>query len=134
MSEATPEPAGKVAEALELISGMTVLELSEFVKAAEQKFGVTAAAPMAAAAAPGAAGADAAAAEEKSTYDVVLIAAGDQKLQTIKVVRQLTTLGLKDAKALVDSAPKPLAEGTSKEEADKMVAALEEVGAKVELK
>ncbi len=134
MSEATPEPAGKVAEALELISGMTVLELSEFVKAAEQKFGVTASAPMAVAAGPGAAGADAAAAEEKSMYDVVLVAAGDQKLQTIKVVRQLTTLGLKDAKALVDSAPKPLAEGASKEEADKMVAALEEVGAKVELK
>jgi len=133
MSEATPEPAGKVAEALELISGMTVLELSEFVKAAEQKFGVTASAPMAAAA-PGAAGAEAAAEEEKSTYDVVLIAAGDQKLQTIKVVRQLTTLGLKDAKALVDSAPKPVGEGVSKEEADKMKAALEEVGAKVELK
>jgi len=134
MSEATSEATGKVAEALELIAGMTVLELSEFVKAAEEKFGVTAAAPMAVAAAPGAAGADAAAEEEKSTFDVVLVAAGEQKLQTIKVVRQLTTLGLKDAKALVDSAPKPVGEGVSKEEADKMKAALEEVGAKVELK
>jgi len=128
-----PEPTGKVAEALDLISGMTVLELSELVKAAETKFGVTAAAPMAMAAAPGA-GAEAAPAEEKTEFDVILTAAGDQKLQTIKVVRQLTTLGLKDAKALVDSAPKPVGEGVSKEDADKMKAALEEVGAKVEVK
>ncbi len=140
MSEATPaaapEPKGKVAEALELISGMTVLELSEFVKAAERKFGVTAAAPVAMAAGPAAAAGAAgeAAAEEKSTFTVVLASAGEQKLQTIKVVRQLTSLGLKEAKALVDSAPKPLAEGVSKEDADKMKKALEEVGAKVELK
>ena len=137
MSDATktaPEPTGKVAEALDLISGMTVLELSEFVKAAEEKFGVTAAAPVALAM-PGATPAgEAAAAEEKDSFDVILAAAGEQKLQTIKVVRQLTTLGLKEAKALVDSAPKPLAEGVTKDEAEKMKAALEEVGAKVELK
>lgn len=131
---AAPEPTGKVAEVLELISGMTVLELSEFVKAAEDKFGVTAAAPVAVAAGP-AAGDEAAAAEEApSTFDVILKAAGEQKLQTIKVVRQLTSLGLKEAKALVDSAPKPVGEGVDKEEADKMKAALEEVGAKVEIK
>jgi len=131
---AAAEPTGKVAEVLELISGMTVLELSEFVKAAEDKFGVTAAAPVAVAAGP-AAGAEAAAAEEApSTFDVILKAAGEQKLQTIKVVRQLTSLGLKEAKALVDSAPKPVGEGVDKEEADKMKAALEEVGAKVEIK
>jgi large subunit ribosomal protein L7/L12 len=126
-------PSGKIAEALDLIAGMTVLELSEFVKAAEEKFGVTAAAPAAVAAGPAAA--QAAPAEEASaTVSVILAAAGEQKLQTIKVVRQLTSLGLKEAKALVDSAPKPLAEGVSKEDAAKMKAALEEVGAKVEIK
>jgi len=130
---AAPEPTGKVAEVLELISGMTVLELSEFVKAAEDKFGVTAAAPVAVAAGP-AAGDEAAAEEAPTTFDVILKAAGEQKLQTIKVVRQLTSLGLKEAKALVDSAPKPVGEGVDKEEADKMKAALEEVGAKVEVK
>ena len=127
-----PEPTGKIAEALELVSGMTVLELSEFVKAAEEKFGVTSAAPVAAAAAAGAE--EAPAEEEKTTANVILKAAGEQKLQTIKVVRQLTSLGLKDAKALVDSAPKPVGEEVPKEEAEKMKAALEEVGAKVELK
>ena len=130
---ASPEPTGKIAEALDLIAGMTVLELSQFIKAAEEKFGVTAAAPVAMMAGP-AAGAEAAAVEEKTAFDVVLTSAGDQKLQTIKVVRQLTSLGLKDAKALVDSAPKTLAEGVAKEEADKMKKALEEVGAKVGLK
>jgi len=135
MSDATEEkapqePTGKVAEVLDLISGMTVLELSEFVKAAEEKFGVSAAAPVAVAAGPAP---DAAPAEEKTEFDVILTAAGD-KLPTIKVVRQLTSLGLKDAKALVDSAPKPVGEGVPKEEAEKMKAALEEVGAKVELK
>ena len=130
---AAPELTGKVAEVLELIAGMTVLELSEFVKAAEDKFGVSAAAPVAMAAP--AAGGEAAAEEEASaTVDVILKAAGEQKLQTIKVVRQLTSLGLKEAKALVDGAPKPVGEGVEKEEAAKMKAALEEVGAKVELK
>ena len=132
---AAPEPTGKIAEALELISGMTVLELSEFVEACEEKFGVTAAAPVAVVAGGPAAGGEGAPAEEAAaTADVILVAAGEQKLQTIKVVRQLTSLGLKEAKALVDSAPKPVAEGVEKEEADKMKAALEEVGAKVELK
>jgi large subunit ribosomal protein L7/L12 len=138
MSEATeaaaPEVTGKVAEALELISGMTVLELSEFVKAAEVKFGVTASAPMMMAAGPAGGADEAAAVEEKDSFDVILAAAGAQKLQTIKAVRQVTTLGLKDAKLLVDSAPKTLAEGVSKEEAEKMKATLEEAGAKVELK
>jgi len=128
-----PEPTGKVAEALELIAGMTVLELSEFVKAAENKFGVSAAAPVAMAAGPMPAAA-AEAAEEAATVTVTLKAAGEQKLQTIKVVRQLTSLGLKEAKALVDGAPKTLAEGVEKAEAEKMKAALEEVGAKVEVK
>ncbi len=132
-AEATPEPTGKVKEVLDLIAEMTVLELSEFVKAAEDKFGVSAAAPVAAM--PGAAPAAAEAEEEeKDEFDVILAAAGDQKLQTIKVVRQLTPLGLKDAKALVDGAPNPVGEGVSKEEAEKMKAALEEVGAKVEVK
>jgi large subunit ribosomal protein L7/L12 len=128
-----PEPTGKIAEVLELISGMTVLELSEFVKAAETKFGVSASAPMMMGAMP-AAGGEAAAAEEKDEFDVILVAAGEQKLQTIKAVRQVTTLGLKDAKALVDSAPKAIAEGVNKEEAEKIKGTLEEVGAKVELK
>ncbi len=132
---AAPEPTGKVAEVLELIAGMTVLELSEFVKAAEDKFGVSAAAPVAVAAGPAAGGGGEAAEEEASaTVDVILKAAGEQKLQTIKVVRQLTSLGLKEAKALVDGAPKPVGEGVEKEEAAKMKAALEEVGAKVEVK
>lgn len=129
---AAAEPTGKIAEALELIAGLTVLELSEFVKAAEEKFGVSAAAPVAVAAP--AAGEEAAADDAPSTVDVILLAAGEQKLQTIKVVRQLTSLGLKEAKALVDSAPKPVGEAVEKEEAEKMKAALEEVGAKVEVK
>jgi len=129
---AAPELTGKVAEVLELIAGMTVLELSEFVKAAEDKFGVSAAAPVAMAAPV--AGGEAAEEEASTTVDVILKAAGEQKLQTIKVVRQLTSLGLKEAKALVDGAPKPVGEGVEKEEAAKMKAALEEVGAKVELK
>ena len=129
-----PEPTGKIAEALDLISRMTVLELSEFVKAAEDKFGVTAAAPMAVGVAPAAGGGEAAAADEQTEFDVILQAAGEQKLQTIKVVRQHTSLGLKEAKALVDGAPKPVAEGVSKEDAGKIKAALEEVGAKVEVK
>jgi len=131
---AAPEPTGKVAEALELFSGMTVLELSEFVKAAEDKFGVQAAAPVALAAAAGAAPAGEEAEEAPSTVDVILKAAGEQKLQTIKVVRQLTSLGLKDAKALVDGAPNTVAEGVKKEDADKMKSELEAVGAKVEFK
>lgn len=122
-------------EFIEKIKGMTVLELHELVKALEEEFGVSAAAPVAAVAAPGAApAAEAPAAEEKTSFDVVLSAAGDKKIQVIKVVRAATGLGLKEAKALVDEAPKPVKEGISKEEAEKLKAELEEAGATVEIK
>ncbi len=120
---------------IEAIKEMSALELSELVKELEDVFGVTAAAPMAVAAMPAAGGGEgAAAAEEKSTFDVVLAAAGDKKIQVIKVVRAATSLGLKEAKALVDEAPKPVKEGLPKDEADKLKAELEEAGAVVELK
>nr|HTZ10342.1 50S ribosomal protein L7/L12 [Acidimicrobiales bacterium] len=121
---------------LEGIAAMTVLELSELLKEFEEKFGVTAAAPVAVAAAPAAGGgADAGGAEEeKSEFDVVLTAAGDKKIQVIKEVRALTSLGLKEAKDLVDSAPKPVLERVSKDDADKAKAQLEEAGATVEVK
>ena len=122
-------------ELLDAIGNMSVLDLAEFVKAFEEKFGVTAAAPVAVAAAPGAGGGAAApAAEEKTEFDVVLTGAGDKKIQVIKVVREVTSLGLKEAKDLVDSAPKPVKEGVSKEEAEQVKAKLEEQGASVELK
>ena len=122
-------------ELLDAIGNMTVLELSEFVKAFEEKFGVTAAAPVAVAAGPAAGGAGAApAAEEKTEFDVILQGAGDKKIQVIKVVREITGLGLKEAKDLVDGAPKPVKEGASKEEAEAIKAKLEEQGAAVELK
>ena len=123
-------------EVLEAISGWTVLELAEFVKAFEQKFGVTAAAPVAVAAGPagGGAGAEAAAAEEQDEFDVILTAAGDKKIQVIKEVRTLTSLGLKEAKDLVDSAPKPVLEKIAKEQAEEAKAKLEGAGATVELK
>ena len=123
-------------DVLEAVANWTVLELSEFVKAFEEKFGVSAAAPVAVAA-PGAAapGAPAeAAAEEKDEFDVVLGSAGDKKIQVIKVVRAATGLGLKEAKALVDEAPKPIREGIEREEADKLKSELEEAGGSVELK
>ncbi|NNF64035.1 MAG: 50S ribosomal protein L7/L12 [Acidimicrobiia bacterium] len=114
---------------------MTVLELSEFLKAFEEKFEVTAAAPMAMAmAAPGGDGGGAAAEEEKDEFDVILTAAGDKKIQVIKEVRSLTSLGLKEAKAVVDGAPGPVLEGVNKETADKAKEALEGAGASVELK
>ena len=122
-------------ELLDAIGNMTVLELSEFVKAFEEKFGVTAAAPVAVAAAPGAGGGAAApAAEEKTEFDVILTSAGEKKIQVIKVVREMTSLGLKEAKDLADGAPKPIKEGVSKEEAEQIKAKLEEQGAAVELK
>jgi large subunit ribosomal protein L7/L12 len=121
-------------ELLDAISNMTVLELSEFVKAFEEKFGVTAAAPVAAAAAPAAGGPAAPAAEEQTEFNVILAAAGEKKIQVIKVVRELTGLGLKEAKDLVDGAPKPVKEGVSKEEAAQIRAKLEEQGATVEVK
>jgi large subunit ribosomal protein L7/L12 len=121
-------------ELLEAIGNMTVLELSEFVKAFEEKFGVTAAAPVAVAAAGAGGGAAAPAAEEKTEFDVILTGAGEKKIQVIKVVREITGLGLKEAKDLVDGAPKPVKEGASKDEAEQIKAKLEEQGAAVELK
>lgn len=119
---------------LEAIESMTVLELSELVKALEDKFGVTAAAPVAVAAGGAAPGAGAAEEEEKSEFDVVIEAAGDKKIQVIKVVREVTGLGLKDAKDLVDAAPKAVKEGVAKAEAEEIKEKLEEAGATVELK
>ncbi|MFY9234821.1 MAG: 50S ribosomal protein L7/L12 [Fimbriimonadaceae bacterium] len=125
-----------VEKIVEDISGMTALELADLKKALEDKFGVTAAAPMMGMPMMGGGGGgDAApAAEEKTEFDVVLTAAGDQKLQVIKVVREITALGLKEAKDLVDGAPQPVKQGVSKDEADKIKAQIEEVGGKVELK
>jgi large subunit ribosomal protein L7/L12 len=121
-------------EILDSISSMTVLELSELLKDFEERFGVTAAAPVAVAAAPGAGGGEAAAEEEKDEFDVVLTAAGGQKIAVIKEVRALTSLGLKEAKDLVESAPKAVLEKANKEDAEKARAALEGAGATVELK
>ncbi|MBR6342906.1 MAG: 50S ribosomal protein L7/L12 [Selenomonadaceae bacterium] len=120
-------------EIMEAIEGMTVLELSELVKAMEEKFGVSAAAPVAVAAAGGAA-AGGAAAEEKSEFTVVLASAGDKKINVIKVVREATGLGLKEAKALVDGAPAPVKENIAKADAEALKAKLEEAGATVEMK
>jgi len=121
----------KVQEVIEIVKGLTVLELSELVKALEEEFGVSAAAPVAVAAAAPAA---AAPAEEQTEFDVILMGAGDKKINVIKVVRELTDLGLKEAKALVDEAPKPVKEKISKEEAAQIKAKLEEAGASVEVK
>jgi large subunit ribosomal protein L7/L12 len=124
-------------DVLDAVANWTVLELSEFVKAFEEKFGVTAAAPVAMAApgAAGGAGGDAgAAAEEKDEFDVILTGAGDKKIQVIKEVRGLTSLGLKEAKDLVDGAPKPVLEKVNKEQADEAKAKLEAAGASVEVK
>ena len=120
-------------DVIDYISNMTVLELSEFVKELEQKFGVTAAAPVAMmATAPAAQGAEAA--QEKTEFDVVLISSGEKKIQVIKEVRAITSLGLKEAKALVDGTPGKVKEGVSKEEAEKIKKQLEEAGATVEIK
>jgi large subunit ribosomal protein L7/L12 len=124
----------KVEEVLEVIKGMTLIELRDLNKAIEEEFGVTAAAPMAMAAAPGAGGGAAAAEEEQDSFTIVLTDFGANKIGVIKVVRELTALGLKEAKDLVEAAPKPIKEGATKDEAQKAKAALEEAGAKVELK
>ena len=121
-------------ELLEAIGGMTVLELSEFVDAFKEKFNVTAVAAPVAVAGGAAAGGDAGGAEAKDEFDVVLAGVGDKKIQVIKVVRELTGLGLKEAKDVVDGAPSSVKEGATQEEADEMKAKLEEVGATVELK
>src|ERR671932_854589 len=127
--------ATDTAKLVEQLGKMTVLELVELKNTLEEEWGVTAAAPVAVAAAPAAGGGDgAAAAEEKTSFDVVLTNAGAQKIQVIKVVRAITGLGLKEAKDLVDSAPKPVKEGINQEEADSIKAQLEEAGASVELK
>ena len=123
----------KTTQILDLVKGLTILELADLVKALEEEFGVSAA-PVAVAAAPGAAGAAAPAAEEKTEFDVILKAAGANKLAVIKVAREITGLGLKDAKDLVEGAPKTLKEGVSKEEADKIAEQLKAAGAEVEVK
>ncbi len=122
-------------DVVDFISNMSVLELSEFIKELEEKFGVSAAAPVAVAAA-GAAPADAGAApaEEKTEFDVILAAAGDQKIKVIKEIRAITALGLKEAKELVESAPQPIKEGVAKEEAQEIKEKIEAVGGSVELK
>jgi large subunit ribosomal protein L7/L12 len=121
-------------QVFEFIDKMTILEMSEFIKDFETRYGVSAAAPVAMAAVAGPAAAAGPAAEEKTSFDVVLTAAGDKKIQVIKVVRELTSLGLKEAKELVDGAPKPVKTGVSKEEAEAIKAKLVEQGATVELK
>lgn len=121
----------KVTQILDAVKEMSVLELAELVKAFEEEFGVTAAAPVAAAAAPAAAAEEV---EEQTSFDVVLTGAGEKKVNVIKVVRELTGLGLKEAKAVVDEAPSPVREGVNKEEAEAAKAKLEEAGASVELK
>lgn len=119
-------------QVFEFIDNMTILEMSNFIKEFEERYGVTAAAPVAAVAAAGPAAAPEA--EEKTSFDVILSAAGDKKIQVIKVVREITSLGLKEAKELVDGAPKPVKTGISKEEAAEIKAKLEEQGAVVEVK
>ena len=121
-------------EVLNFIDNMKVLELVEFVKKIEDRYGVSAAAPVAVAAAPAAGGGGAAVAEEKTSFDAILTGAGDKKIQVIKVVRELTNLGLKEAKDLVDGAPKPLKTGVTKEEAETIKAKIAEAGGQVEIK
>lgn len=133
MSEETAvEVSPKVGEIIETIGGLTVLELAELVKALEDKFGVSAAAPVMMAGPAG--GGEAEAAVEKDEFDVVLTAAGDKKIQVIKVVREITSLGLKEAKALVDEAPKAVKEAVAKAEAEEIQKKLQEAGATVEIK
>jgi large subunit ribosomal protein L7/L12 len=126
--------AVKKEDVVEFISSMSVLELSEFIKELEEKFGVSAAAPVAVAAAAGPADAGAAEAEEKTEFNVILTAAGEQKIKVIKEIRAITSLGLKEAKDLVESAPQPIKEGVSKEEAQEIKEKIEAVGGSVELK
>ena len=125
---------GKMKDMMETVEKMTVIELSDFVKVLEDKFGVSAQAPMAMPGMVMAAGAGSAAAEEKTAFTVVLAEFGKNKIQVIKEIRAITTLGLKEAKDLVEAAPKPIKEGATKEEAEKIKVQLEKVGAKIELK
>lgn len=129
-----PELSDKMKNMIETLGGMTVLELADFVKVLEEKFGVTAQAQVAMPAGMAAGGAGAQAAEEKTTFTVILSAIGPNKIQVIKEIRAITTLGLKEAKSLVEAAPKSVKEGATKEEAEKIKVQLEKTGAKVELK
>ena len=134
MTEETAAPSAKVADLIGTIGDLSVLELAELVKALEEKFGVSAAAPVMMAGAVGA-GADAGAVEEeKDSFDVVLTGAGEKKIQVIKVVREITSLGLKEAKALVDDAPNPVKEEVTKQEAEDIQNRLQDAGATVEIK
>ena len=132
MSEGTISP--KVDELIQAIGDLTVLELAELVKALEDKFGVSAAAPVMMAAPAAGEDAGAAAEEEKDSFDAVLTSIGDKKIQVIKAVREITSLGLKEAKALVDEAPKPVKEGITRQEAEEIQARISEAGGTVELK
>jgi large subunit ribosomal protein L7/L12 len=132
MATAKAAKKGNVEAAMEIIEGLTLLEMSELVKALEDKFGVTAAAPMAAMPVAGAAAAEAV--EEKTEFDAILKSIGSDKIKVIKVVRSITGLGLKEAKDLVEGAPKPIKEGVSKDEAESIKKQVEEVGGSVELK
>ena len=132
MSEAVKLSSSNAQAAMEAIERLTLLEMSELVKALEDRFGVTAAAPMAFAAMPGAAAA--APVEEKTEFDVILSSAGAEKIKVIKVVRQITSLGLKEAKDLVEGAPKPVKEGVNKAEAEEIKKQLVEAGATVDIK
>ena len=125
--------ANKVEKIIETVDGLTVLELNDLVKALQEKYGVSAVAPMASAG-PAAAAAPAEEAEEQTSFDVVLAGVGEKKIQVIKVVRELTSLGLKEAKDLVESAPQPVKQGVNKEEAEQIKAKLEAEGASVEIK
>lgn len=133
-TEEAPQLEGKMAEFVDWIETISVLELSKLVKALEVRLGVSAAAPVAAAAAPAAGGGDAAAAEEQTEFDVMLTAAGGQKIAVIKEIRSITGLGLKEAKELVESAPKAVKTGVSKDEAAEIKTKLEGAGASVEIK
>jgi large subunit ribosomal protein L7/L12 len=126
--------AEKMTELVDTLSGLTVLEVAELVKQLEAKWGVSAAAPVAVAAVPGTAAAPAEAAPEKDEFDVVLTAAGEKKIQVIKVIREITNLGLKEAKDLVEGAPKPIKEGVTKKEAEEIKKKVEEAGGTVEIK
>jgi len=132
--EVKAELTKKMKDVMDTVESMTVMELADLVKALEDKFGVSAAAPVAVAGVGAGAGAGAAVVEEKSTFDVVITSAGATKINVIKELRTLTSLGLKEAKDLVDGAPKTVKEGATKEEAEKMKKQLEAAGAKVELK
>jgi large subunit ribosomal protein L7/L12 len=134
MATAKAAKKNNVEQAMEIIEGLTLLEMAELVKNLEDKFGVTAAAPVAAMPVAGAAGAPAEAAEEKTEFDAVLSSFGSEKIKVIKVVRSITGLGLKEAKDLVEGAPAPIKEGVQKEEAESIKKQIEEVGGSVELK